>query len=271
MTADAKLPGVYPTCKKDGSTYYRSSLTYKGKHISLGSYSSMVSAHQAYLEAGEILKAPNLLIEDYKKKIYVLSFDKWVSLINLRDNHIYFPTPIYLRKNYFEYYLSEDFFFKFDMDDLFYYSSHKIMRRKGHFFVSDYGMQYNIMNRYGIKSYGVEGRDYSFVNGDSSDMRYENIHILNIYHGVTLIRKASKTLYRAHIHIRGNYLIGSYTTADEAAIAYNKAIDILKNKGVQKNYTPNYIENISPKEYAEIYSRLSVSEKLLNFTLPNNQ
>ena len=30
-----KLPGVYETTKKDGSIYYRSSITYHQKHISL--------------------------------------------------------------------------------------------------------------------------------------------------------------------------------------------------------------------------------------------
>ena len=30
--------GVYKTTKKDGSVYYRVSITYKNKHISIGSY-----------------------------------------------------------------------------------------------------------------------------------------------------------------------------------------------------------------------------------------
>ena len=34
------------------------------------------------------------------------------------------------------------------------------------------------------------------------------------------------------------------------AIAYNKAIDILKKKGVNKSYTPNYIDGLSPSTYA---------------------
>jgi hypothetical protein len=53
----------------------------------------------------------------------------------------------------------------------------------------------------------------------------------------------------------------------EAAIAYNKAIDILKKNGVKKNYTPNYIEGISPSVYADIYSRLKVSDKVRNYTV----
>ena len=33
-----QLPGVYQAKKKNGTIYYRSSLTYRAKHISLGSY-----------------------------------------------------------------------------------------------------------------------------------------------------------------------------------------------------------------------------------------
>lgn len=270
MTDSARLAGVYPTKKKDGTLYYRASMTHKGKHISLGSYDSMEDAHTAYLEACKLLKPDSkspLGITDFGKKHGKLLFEKWVSLVNLRDNGIYFSNPIYMRKNYFEYYLSPDFFFKFDLDDLFYYSSHKIMQRNGHFFVADYGMQYNIMNRYGIKNYAVCGRDYLFVNGDFTDMRYENIQILNTYHGVTRAEKNGKQCFQTHIHIRGNFLVGTYETATEAAIAYNKAIDLLKKNGVDKNYTQNYIENLSAKIYADIYSELEISEKIKKYGL----
>lgn len=74
--------------------------------------------------------------------------------MNFRDNGVYIKTPIYLRRNYFEYFLSPTLILKFDIDDLFYYSSHRIQKRGGHLFVSDYGMQYNILSRYGIKSHG---------------------------------------------------------------------------------------------------------------------
>ena len=53
-------------------------------------------------------------------------------------------------------------FLKFDIDDLFYYSSHKILKRQGHLYVNDYGMQITILNRYGIKNYGV--REYWIVD-----------------------------------------------------------------------------------------------------------
>lgn len=255
------LPGVFTAQKKDGSIYYRSSITYKRKHISLGSYPTASMAYAAYLEGTSLFFDSTLSLTDHSKH-RVLSFCKWVSLINFRDNGIYFSTPIYTHKNYFDYYLSPTEILKFDFDDLFYFSSHKIMKRGRHFFVADYGMQVNIMNRYGIKNYAVVGKDYRFVNGDDLDFRYENIEIINTYHGVSRRRTSSGIVYVAKIHINGNYTIGSYTSSIEAAIAYNKAIDILKKAGISKNFSPNYIENLSPSTYADIYSRLSVSPKI---------
>ena len=154
---------------------------------------------------------------------------------------------------------------KFDIDDLFYYSSHKIMVRGRHFFVSDYGMQVNILNRYGIKNYAVTDRDYRFVNGDDLDFRYNNIEIFNVYHGVTRKNTKKGIRYVAKIHIRGNYTIGTYESDIEAAIAYNKAIDLLKKAGVNKNFSVNYLENLSPSAYADIYSRLHISSKITNY------
>lgn len=257
-------PGVYQAQKKDGSTYYRASITYKQKHISLGSYSSASMACAAYLEASSLLSSEELSLSDYSK-FRLLSFEKWVCLLNFRNNDIYFSTPIYMRKNYFEYYLSPSYILKFDVDDLFYYSSHKIMRRGRHFFVADYGMQVNIASRYGIKNYAVKGRDYLFVNGDDMDFRYENIKILNSFHGVTKKETAKGLRYVAKIHINGNYTIGSYPTDIEAAIAYNKAIDLLKKAGVTKKFLPNYLENLSPMAYADIYAKVPVSDKILHY------
>ncbi len=258
------LPGVYPAQKKDGTTYYRASITYRGKHISLGSYAVAESAHEAYKEADQLLRSSNLGVEDYRSEVS-LSFEKWVVLCNFRDNQIYFSTPLYMKKSYLLYYLGQELVLKFDLDDLFFYARHKIMRRGNHLFVADYGMQINIMNRYGIKNYAVEGRDYLFVNGDATDFRYENIEILNAYHGVVPITTQKAVCYRAYIHLNGNYLVGQYETIEEAAIAYNKAIDILKRNGVEKNFTQNYLENIPASVYADIYVKTEISEKLYHY------
>ena len=49
-----KYTGVYEVTKKDGTPYFRSSITFRGKHISLGSFSRAEDANGAYLEAGEL-------------------------------------------------------------------------------------------------------------------------------------------------------------------------------------------------------------------------
>ena len=256
--------GVYMAKRKNGTVYYRASLTYRAKHISLGSYDEIETAHSAYLLASRILSDPEIGIINYDENSPLL-FDKWVSLINFRDNGLYISNPIYIRPSFFYYYFSPSEFFIFDRDDLFYYSSHKISCRGGHYFVADYGMQVNIMNRYGIKNYAVPNKDYRFINGNSHDYRYENIEILNIYNGVSSFYRKGKHLYKAKIHIKGNYTIGVYDTETKAAIAYNKAIDILKKAGVKKAYTPNYMEGISPSVYADIYSSLKISPKIENY------
>lgn len=266
-----KWDGVFLATKKDGSTYYRSSITYRKKHISLGSFATPEEAHAAYLEARSLLCGESLLSLDNYRRENVLSFEKWVVLINFRDNHVYFPTPIYVRPHFFYYYYSQEHILKFDVDDLFYYASHKIMKRGGHYFVADFGMQVNILNRYGIKNYAVCGRDYFFRNQDPADFRRENLVILNKYHGVVAVLSNQETRYLARIHIKGNYKIGTYHTPEEAAIAYNKAIDIVKRNGCTKNFVPNYLEQITAGAYADIYTRLPVSDKILHLTFPNNR
>lgn len=263
-TNTIRYEGVSPAVKKSGETYFRASLTYRRKHISLGSFSTAVDAHAAYLEGRHVLADPGCLPEGYPSGC-LLSFEKWVCLANYRDNGIYFANPIYVGKKMFYYYLSPNSVLKFDPDDLFYYSSHKIMCRGNHYFVADYGLQVSIVSRYGIKPYARAGRDFRFINGDSTDFRRENLEILNVYHGVTAEQKMGQYIYTVRIHIKGNFIVGRYTDETEAAIAYNKAIDILKKKGLSKNYTPNYIEGLSPSRYAEIYSALQISPKITEY------
>lgn len=258
-------PGAFIAQKKDGSIYYRSSFTYKNKHISLGSFSTEDEASLAYFEALSIINDNSINISHYNRKKHLLDFKKWISIINFRDSGLYFKTPIYLKKNYFEYYLEFDNPLKFDVDDLFFYSTHSIMRRGGHLFVSDYGMQINILNRYGIKNFAVPGKDYTFVNGDSTDFRYININIINHYNGVSreIIRGICK--YTAKIHINGDYIIGRYDTEADAAIAYNKAVDLLEKKGIKISYQKNYIDNMSSIQYASRYNSISISKKLRDY------
>lgn len=262
---ESNLEGVYTATKKSGETYYRSSITYRRKHISLGSYHNELLAHLAYRAAfGILAENSTITLEDYQPT-GVLSFEKWVILINFRDNGIYLGNPIYVRPKFFYYYLSPEHILKFDSDDLFYYSSHKIMCRGNHYFVADYGMQVSIVSRYGIKSYGVSGVDYLFRNGDSTDFRRENLEILNTYHGVRTMHKNGICQYAVRIHINGYYRVGVYADMTEAAIAYNKAVDILHRNGLKKNFSMNYVDSVSPSQYAEIYSNLKISQKIMDY------
>ena len=256
--------GIFEAKKKDGTVYYRASITYHRKHISIGGFDTKEAAACAYNEANRLINTPALTINHYDDES-PLPFEKWVVILNFRDNGIYFSTPIYARSKFFYYYLSPSHVLKFDIDDLFYYSSHKIMKRGNHLFVADYGMQVNILNRYGIRSFSVSGRDYVFINGDDTDFRHENLRIINRYQGVTEVTLRGKKKYRARINVPGYFIIGHYSSEIDAAIAYNKAIDILKKNGVRKNYTPNYIDGLSPAVYADIYSHLKISDKILNY------
>ncbi len=265
MADTGHMEGVYQTTKKNGEIYYRSSLTYRRKHISLGGYNDALLAHLAYRTASRLIaEGSTITLEDYRSTS-VLSFEKWVILLNFRDNGFYLSTPIYIRPRFFYYYLSPSHVLKFDTDDLFYYASHKIMRRGSHYFVADYGMQVNIASRYGIKNYAVVGVDFEFLNGDPTDFRRENLQIHNTYHGVRTITDRGLCRYSVRIHINGYYKVGVYDTITEAAIAYNKAADILQKNGLCRNFARNYVEGITPSAYADIYSALSISPKILNY------
>ena len=88
---------------------------------------------------------------------------------------------------------------------------------------------------------------------------------MNHYHGVQILEKCGNYSYIARIHINGYYKIGAYNSLIEAAIAYNKAIDILRKNGLSKNFNPNYITEISASTYADIYSNIKISTKIINY------
>lgn len=253
--------GVYKATKKDGTCYYRSSITYKGKHISLGSYPTENLANTIYLTASQLLQS-NTPFEQAIFQDSLLPFERMVSLLNYRDNGIYIKNPIYLHHNYFYYYLDTTTPLKFDIDDLFYYSNHKIQKRGNYLFVADYGMQINILSRYGIKNYSVPGKDYRHANQNEYDFTYDNMEVINPYYGVSSIIKKGKTVYKARIHLNGNYLIGYYSTAEEAAVAYNKAVDLVMQKGCHRSFQTNYILSLSASAYAELYHSTPISSKL---------
>ncbi len=261
------MPGVSRSVKKDGNIYYRASITFHSKHISLGSFSTEEQAHKAYLDASDIINSEkNYTPDDYfDAGCQSLSFGKWVVINNFKNNGIYIKTPIYLKKNYFNYYISEQDMLVFDVDDLFYYSEHTIMRRGNHLFVTEYGMQVNIASRYGIRNFARPGTDFRFVNGNNRDFRYENIEIFNPYQGVTAEKRKGGVCYVTRIHVNGNFTVGHYSTIEEAAAAYNKAADILEKKGVIKHFERNYIEEMPAKEYIKLYNSASIADKIINY------
>ena len=65
-----KLTGVYETTKKDGSVYYRSCVTYKGGHISLGSHVNAESAHLAYRLALSVLEPDSPITIETLSQLY---------------------------------------------------------------------------------------------------------------------------------------------------------------------------------------------------------
>lgn len=271
---DVMATGVYTAYKKDGTEYYRVSLTCQNKHISLGSFDDYKTAAAVYSEANAIVrdeKSSHFVnaaekITSYSSCTSALAFEKFMILLNLRDNNIYIKTPVYLCDKYFLYFFSPEIVLTFDIEDLFYYSGHKIMSRGGYFFVNDFGMQTSILARFGIRSHSVKGKDYLFRNGDEHDFRYSNVAVVNRYNGVEQIEKNGRILYRTRIHINGNYTIGTYTSENEAAIAYNRAIDLLaKQLPDFKNYTRNYIEGLSHIEYASIYNTVKISRSFRHY------
>lgn len=268
----ASLPGVFQATKKDGTPYYRASVTYHSRHISLGSFSGSEEAHAAYLLAGSLLfdkkcflSDPLQEIESYREFGLPLSFDKWVMLLNLRDHGMYCRNPIYLANRFFYYCLDPETLLKFDVDDLFFYMNHKIMRRGGHLFVADYGMQLNVLSRYGIHSHAVAGRDYLFANNDPLDFRYANIEVINRYYGVFRQTRRGQDVYAVKIHLNGDILVGRYRSETEAAVAYNKAADYLHSRGINRNYPENYIEGIDEVGYARYYNNARISRKLAHY------
>ncbi|MBQ7677071.1 MAG: hypothetical protein IJT32_02435 [Lachnospiraceae bacterium] len=255
--------GAYQTTKKDGTVYYRANITHAGRHVSLGSFDSEDDASEAYRIAHRLYADKDITILNISDHHKPLSFDKAVTILNHRDHGIYIKTPIYLRTGYFSYFLKGVGELKFDNDDLFYYSEHRILVHDGHIYVNDFGMQYGILARYGIKNFAVAGKDYAFANGDSLDFRYQNIIVINRYHGVTKKTVAGRDRYEAKIHINGEYLIGRFSSDAKAAVAYNKAADAATDAGVPKNFIQNYVVDYTAKQYADVYSEIRLPEKYL--------
>ena len=259
------MEGAYKSQKKDGTIYYRSSITHNGIHISLGSFPNEIDATIAYKEARRIYQDTNITTMNFRDYVKKLHWEKAICILNHRDHGIYVKTPIYQGKEFVSYFLSPNTILKFDTDDFFYYSQHKILSRNGgSYYVNDYGSQYRILSRYGIRNYAVEGRDYDFVNGDPHDMRRANIQVYSHYHGVVCLVDSIPMAYEARIHLNGDYRIGCFESEEEAAVAYNKAVDYAKDHGIHKNFPMDFVEELTPREYAYIYRQVKLPKRYRN-------
>ena len=94
------LKGVFPATKKDGTIYYRTSINYSGKHISLGSFASEEMAHLAYKEASQTLSDAVITIDNvysHKKSSFCLISGTMDFILKIRSicakdiSAIFFP------------------------------------------------------------------------------------------------------------------------------------------------------------------------------------
>ena len=65
------------------------------------------------------------------------------------------------------------------------------------------------------------------------------------------------------INIRGAVIVGRYDDEVKAAIAYNKAVDHLADKGFTKNYEQNYIDDLNTAQYESIYDKTEFSKNFM--------
>ncbi len=63
---ECNVKGRISRQKKDNSIYYRASITYRRKHISLGSFDTEDSANRAYEEADRLLRSETDTIDSYE-------------------------------------------------------------------------------------------------------------------------------------------------------------------------------------------------------------
>ena len=79
------------------------------------------------------------------------------------------------------------------------------------------------------------------------DFRYENIEIINRYHGVFRKTHQERRYMRHAFTGKATFIVGRYESETNAAVAHNKAAAVLIRKGYDKKYPVNYVEELSPK------------------------
>lgn len=250
---------IYPSVL-NGKTQYKIYFVYESNKIYLGTYPSMETAEKALAEAEFLMKQPQGPPEF--EFAPTLNYKKIVSLCNLRDHKKYMKNSIYLYATYFHYYLSKNCILVFDSKDLLYFSTYKIYKRGNYLYTQDSISQQNMLLRFGIPNHSVLHKDYFFKNGNPYDFRAENLVVINSYKGVRQKVRNDKTIYIAYIYLKSNLIIGHYDSEIEAAIAYNKAIDVLHQQKRLHDYTYNIIPYLTNVEYQAIYDHIILTPRL---------
>ncbi|MBQ4463846.1 MAG: hypothetical protein II915_05450, partial [Eubacterium sp.] len=88
--------------------------------------------------------------------------------------------------------------------------------------------------------------------------------VINRYHGVRKTEPGAKVFYEVKIHVNGDVLVGRYDDENTAAVAYNKAADILNNNGIVKDFPENYIEELDSMQYKLLYDTVKISDRIIN-------
>ncbi len=250
---------IYPTTT-NGLLAYKLYFIYRGRKLYLGTYKSESLANEALKEAEYIVEST---LGPLQYTPHAIPFKKYISLCNFRDNKVYIKNPIYIYHDYFCYFLSPTSHFTFDMKELMFFSSYKIFKRGNYIYTQDNVAQQSILSRFSIPPHAVLGVDYYFKNGNIYDFRSTNLEIHNGYKGVSKEVRNHKTFYSSRIFVEHTLVIGHYLSELEAAVAYNKAIDVLQTKGPTRDYIKNEFPYLTLSEYQEIYNRISISPSIV--------
>lgn len=255
---------IYPATNERYRVYY----LHKTKKIYIGLYNTYEEALLAY-NFVEKLFTNHLSLDDYVSH-YPIAFEKFIACINFRDNHMYFKTSIYVHSDHFKYYISPDLYLIFDLKDLLYFSTKRIHKRGDYLYTYIGDQQENILKRFGFNKSMTYLKDYTFINGNRYDFRRKNIHVINHYYGVSLETKYNKPTYVTRITINRRILVvGHYASEMLAAIAYNKALDLVTTSLKEHNYSKNNFPFLTRQEYDSLYESLPISKRLTHRSIQN--
>lgn len=258
------MPYIYPATNMRYRVYY----LYKTKKIYIGLYHTYEKALLAYQFIENIFTS-SISLKDYTPDCPI-TFEKFVACINFRDNHMYFKTSIYVQSDHFKYYISPDLYLIFDLKDLLYFSNKRIHKRGDYLYTYIGDQQENILKRFGFNRSMTYLKDYDFLNNNRYDFRRKNIHIINHYYGVSLETKYNKTTYVTRIVLnKKNLVVGHYSSDMLAAIAYNKAVDLVTASSNEYHYSKNTFPFLTRQEYDSLYESLPISKRLTSHSIQN--